>query len=205
MATTRNRGGRFRKMPAAVSSDYTVDEDSLIKQTLAGAPRLGDTLTDPGDEEGVKWALPVDIDTLETNGYVVVYNRHTREPSVIHRNSLRAVLRDRIDPETGQLAFTLDQPDEPPYRGTLKCFLHADDPNRLKYDMFGFARCRKSNLPTEYQRGLHMTKKHKAEWAAIQAAKSDDRLEEEREYRKAILARLRADEPVPLAALLGGM
>lgn len=177
-------------------------EEELIAKASAVAPKVGDKLNDStGKPED--WPFEIDMDMLEHNGYVVVYHRRTREPSVIMYDALAKQLK-KTDPDTGELAFTLDRPAKPPYRGTIKCLLHADDPERAKYDSFGFAVCRKSNLPSDYQRELHMQRKHKAEWAAMLRERSDRERAERREFQSLILAQIRSgavDAKVAAAAL----
>ena len=178
---------RATKAPATQSFE---SEEELIARATAAAPKVGAKLND-GKGEAEDWPYEIDLDMLEHNGYVVVYHRRTREPSVIMYDALAKQLK-KVDPDTKELAFQLERPATPPYRGTLKCLLHADDPDRPKYDQFGFAVCRKSNLPSNYQRELHMQRKHKAEWAAMQRDRGDRERAERLEFQRLVLAQMKS-------------
>lgn len=188
----------------ALKSESFSTEEELIAMHTAAAPKVGEQLND-GAKGDDAWPLRVDLDTLEHNGYIVVYHRKTREPSVIMVDALAKQLKKEDPPGSGQLAFQLERPSIPPYRGTIKCFLHADDPDRDKYDQFGFVTCNKHNLPSEYQRVMHMTRKHKEEWKAIQNEKSERERAERREFESLLLAQIKAGNVNPAvgAAALG--
>lgn len=175
-------------------------EEQLAK--LNSAIAVGAEI-DSGGNSPEDWPTGIDMAELDHRGYVVVYHRRTREPSVILVDALSKQLKkiDRVeDGGTGGLAFTLDKPKQPPYRGILKCYLHADDPDRPKWDSYGFITCRKNNLPTEFQRRMHMTRKHKQEWAAIQAERSERDAAERREYERQLIAAVQRGVPVNVAA-----
>ena len=191
-----------RKATKAPATQSFESEEELIARASSIAPKPGAQLNDSKGGDG-DWPEVVGLDMLEHNGYVVVYHRRTREPSVILYDALGKQLK-KEDPETHELAFQLERPSQPPYRGILKCYLHQDDPERPKYDQFGFAVCRKSNLPSDYQRELHMQRKHKAEWAAIQREKGERDRAERREFQNLILAQVRSgsvDAKVAAAAM----
>lgn len=150
------------------------------------------------------WPTGVDMAELDHRGYVVVYHRRTREPSVIMVDALSKQLKKIDKLEDGgdgkSYAFTLDKPKQAPYRGILKCYLHADDSDRPKWDGFGFIVCRKNNLPTEFQRRMHMQRKHKQEWASIQADKAERETADRREFEKQLIAAVQRGAPVSAAA-----
>jgi len=102
---------------------------------------------------------------MKSAGYVYVYDTRTNERSVCNRNMLAKMLRKKRP--DGSIVFTTAKPKTPPARGTLKCMLHPDSPNRKHYDEMGLATCRKSNLTSPYQVRRHMEKRHKMEWATI--------------------------------------
>ena len=65
---------------------------------------------------------------LQSAGYVYVYDTRTGDRSVVNRNMLQSQLEKRH--EDGSFIFSTRFPDGvKPIIGTLKCFLHADDPN----------------------------------------------------------------------------
>jgi hypothetical protein len=102
---------------------------------------------------------------MQSAGYVYIYDTRTNERSVCNRNMLTAQLK-KARPD-GSLVFTTRKPRVGPQRGTLKCMLHVDDPNRAHYDALGLAVCPKATLASPYQVQRHMQKRHKMEWATI--------------------------------------
>jgi len=119
---------------------------------------------------------------MQSAGYVYIYNTRTAERSICNRNMLVAHLRKKRP--DGSLVFTTRKPRVGPRRGTLKCMLHPDEPNRSHYDGLGLATCRKANLTSRYQVRRHMEKRHKAEWATIKEEITNKEKEEAREERK---------------------
>ena len=119
---------------------------------------------------------------MQSAGYVYIYNTRTAERSVCNRNMLMAHLR-KVRPD-GSLVFTTRKSSFSPKRGTLKCMLHPDDPNRAHYDELGLATCRKANLTSPYQVQRHMLKRHKMEHATIKEEIANKEKEEAREERK---------------------
>ena len=75
-------------------------------------------------------AFPLDMQvaSLESAGYVYVYDTENGERSVVNRNMLETQLQKLR--EDGTRYFTTVKPDVEPKRGTLKCLLHQDDPSR---------------------------------------------------------------------------
>jgi hypothetical protein len=102
---------------------------------------------------------------MQSAGYVYIYDTRTGDRSICNHNMLAAHLgKKRPD---GSLVFTTRKPRISPRRGTLKCLLHLDNPNRAHYDALGLATCPKANLTSPYQVQRHMQKRHKMEWATI--------------------------------------
>ena len=112
-------------------------------------------------------AFPIDVQiaSLESAGYVYVYDTENGERSVVNRNMLESQLQ-KMRPE-GTRYFTTVKPDKEPKRGTLKCLLHSDDPDRGQYDIWGFATCNKSNLISEFQVNRHVQIRHRMEWQFV--------------------------------------
>ena len=181
------------KRPArktVVVNKTALEEEALVHAVLANAPKMGENVSDHDDPDFLnpeEWGSKVSIDSLEGSAYLVVYHRRTREPSVIHQNSLRTVIQ-KVDPQTGELAFTLTKPTKAPYRGTLKCFLHKDDPDYQYYQSMGLPTCPKANLPNDYNRNLHMQRKHKSAYNVIQEERHMKEQAEEKEFRRLLLA-----------------
>ena len=129
-------------------------------------------------------AFPIDVQiaSLESAGYVYVYHTENGERSVVNRNMLESQLQ-KMRPE-GTRYFTTVKPDKEPKRGTLKCLLHSDDPDRGQYDIWGFATCNKSNLISEFQVNRHVQIRHRMEWQTIYEDRERKEKEEERDFQR---------------------
>jgi hypothetical protein len=136
-----------------------------------------------GDED-----LPIQmvVGALKEAGYVYIYDTKTRERSLCDRDMLKTKLR-QTRPD-GTRVFTVDKPKTPPFRGSIKCLLHPDSTEREHYNQMGLPTCRKSNLINEYERDLHMQKKHKQEWRTLEARRARREREEDRELQRALIA-----------------
>jgi len=132
-------------------------------------------------------AFPVDVQvaSLESAGYVYVYDNETGERSVVNRNMLETQL-SKLRPD-GTRFFTTVKPAFEPQRGTLKCLLHKDDPERWQYDEWGFAVCNKSNLISEFQVNRHVQIRHRMEWQTIYEEREKKDKEEERNFQRQLL------------------
>ena len=132
-------------------------------------------------------AFPIDVQvaSLESAGYVYVYDTETGERSVINRNMLETQL-SKLRPD-GTRFFTTVKPAFEPKRGTLKCLLHKDDPDRGQYDSWGFSVCNKSNLVSEFQVNRHVQIRHRMEWQTIYDERERKEKEEERDFQRQLL------------------
>ena len=131
--------------------------------------------------------FPIDVQvaSLESAGYVYVYDTETGERSVINRNMLETQL-SKLRPD-GTRFFTTVKPAFEPKRGTLKCLLHPDDPDRGLYDSWGFTTCAKSNLISEFQVNRHVQIRHRIEWQTIYEVRERQEKEEERNFQRQLL------------------
>lgn len=153
---------------------------------------------EPGDMKnlGATDAGAIKLNTLKSAGWVKVWDTKTGEESICNRNMLLDQLQKKRP--DGSSVFTTEKPNFEPFRGTFKCLLHADDPNRKHYDELGLATCRKSNLTSKYQVERHMVKRHPAEYATIKEEIARAEKEEDRAFHKAIIAqsqRVTKEEP----------
>ena len=122
---------------------------------------------------------------LQSAGYVYVYDNRTADRSVVNRNMLQQQLEKRR--EDGSFAFSTRKPEGiEPVVGTLKCFLHEDDPNREKYNSMGLVRCRKSNFFTEMDRENHLRRRHPRAYATLENERTRDERDAERLERIAL-------------------
>ena len=129
--------------------------------------------------------MDVQVASLESAGYVYVYDTETGERSVINRNMLETQL-SKLRPD-GTRFFTTVKPAFEPKRGTLKCLLHKDDPDRGQYDSWGFSVCNKSNLVSEFQVNRHVQIRHRMEWQTIYDERERKEKEEERDFQRQLL------------------
>ena len=129
--------------------------------------------------------MPMGVSSLEFGGHVYVYNTQTGDRSRINSNMLAMQLTKTL--EDGRRAFTTEKPPFEPEKGTIKCMLHADDPNRAHYDALGFATCPKQYIPSQYQLQRHMASRHRMEYATIGEEAERAEKEEEREFQRMLL------------------
>ena len=132
-------------------------------------------------------AFPIDVQvaSLESAGYVYVYDTETGSRSVVNRNMLESQL-SKLRPD-GTRFFTTVKPAFEPVKGTLKCLLHKDDPERWQYDIWGFATCNKSNLVSEFHVNRHVQVRHRQEWQTIYEDRERKEKEEERNFQRQLL------------------
>jgi hypothetical protein len=136
-----------------------------------------------GDEE---LPAPMVAGALQSAGYVYIYDSRTGERSLTNRNMLPTQLQKKRD--DGTPVFTVVKPQAQPARGTLKCLLHPDQPERAQYDALGLPVCLKSNLTSPYQVEQHMRHRHPTEWATIEEERKRKEKEEDREFQRSLLA-----------------
>ena len=129
--------------------------------------------------------IDVQVSSLESAGYVYVYDTLTGDRAVINRNMLEQQL-SKLRPD-GTRFFTTVKPPFEPKRGTLKCLLHKDDPERWQYDEWGFAVCNKSNLVSEFQVNRHVQIRHRMEWQTIYEERQIKEKQEERDFQRQLL------------------
>lgn len=145
-----------------------------------GETKVGEVLETGGEETG-----PTKIASIESAGYVYIYDTRTYERSVTNKNMLRDQLKKKRP--DGSHVFTTVKPKPAPRRGKQKCWLYPSDPNRGEYDRLGLPVCMKSNLTSPYQVTRHMQKRHPAEWATIEKERTDKEKEEDRKFQRMIL------------------
>ncbi len=156
----------------------TTENTVLLEEMLREAERAdepGELNKDRVVNKGDADMPPMVATKLQSAGYVYIYDTITGERSTTNRNMLPAQLKKmRLN---GSPFFTTRKPNFEPKRGTLKCMLHPDNPNREHYNDLGLPVCMKSNLISQYQVKRHTQKRHPSEWAAIE----DERKEIERQ------------------------
>lgn len=170
--------------------EQTNEEQQLIDEMIRDA----EATSEPGtmkrsdvihrsDEEVPS---PMITSALESAGYVYIYDRKTGERSVCNKNMLSQHLKKK---RNGEYVFTTKKM-SPPAKGTHKCMLHPDDPNREHYDQLGLPVCRKANLASPFQVKRHMQKRHKQEWATIESEKQEAKEQRDREFQESLLTKV---------------
>jgi len=130
------------------------------------------------------------VSDLETAGWTIVYHTVTREPSTINNNMLHAQMAEKLP--DGTFVFTKEKPSRPAWRGSVMCFFHEDHPDRPLYASMGFAACRKSTMPSEYEANEHMRNRHTKQWKAVEEQREIQERREDRELNRATLTALSA-------------
>lgn len=146
-----------------------------------------------GDEE---LPAPMVVSKVTSAGYRYVWDTRTFKKIPILYYMINQKMRQRRP--DGSYQFQATDPHKEPKRGTLKCFLHKDDPSRKHYDELGFRTCKKENITNPYQVLQHMKSKHKAEWAAIEEERKERERQEDRQLQKLLLSKAAGEEKPPL-------
>jgi len=165
------------------------DNDALIAEMLRSAEKveLPSELTREPVIHGGDAVLPspMTVKEISSAGYVWVFDTRSFERIPILYYMLPNRLRERRP--DGSFRFTTVDPGQKPKRGTIKCMLHADDPNRAHYNELGFRVCPRECIPNPYQLKQHMRKKHPQEWAAIEEERMAKEREEDRMLQRLLI------------------
>ena len=164
--------------------DTTTENKKLIEEMLRdakGTTRQNERVIHSGSGD-----LPAPmIMQVKDSGIVTIYEVKTGEELHVLRNMLGQLL-GATDPD-GSLRFTTVKPNITPKRGTLKCRLHAESPDREHYNELGLPVCRKANITAPYMVIQHMRKRHPTAWAIIEAEKKEAEKLEERDFQRSII------------------
>ena len=169
----------------------TTNNEPAIEEMMRDA----EMADEPGDLEAGKVIsasadMTMSTSELQSAGYVYVYDTRTANRSVVNRNMLQQQLEKRR--EDGSFAFSTRKPEGvKPIVGTMKCFLHEDDPNREKYDSMGLVRCQKSNFFTEMDRERHLRTRHPRAFATLENERTREDRDAERLERIALTETIR--------------
>ena len=126
---------------------------------------------------------------LESAGYCYIYDRKSGDRSKTNNNMLPTQLKKKN--KDGSLRFSTVKPEnpiEPVKVGTIKCMLHASDPNRAHYDSLGLPVCKKHNITSQFHLRRHMMHRHKVEWDSIEQERIDKEKQEERDFQRSIIS-----------------
>ena len=168
--------------------DTLQENESLIQEALRDAKFVdvpselkANPVIHRGDET---LDAPMTVKELSSAGYVYVYDSRTFERAPVLYYMLPSILRRRRD--DGSFIWTTNDPKQLPKRGTLKCLLHKNSPERAEYDKMGLRTCKKSNIINVFEVKQHMLKKHPKEWQAIEDVRKERERQEDRSFQKTL-------------------
>ena len=155
------------------------NNEALVAEMLRDAKKIEmpspNSVVHKGDEA---LPAPMVLSELASAGYIPLWDTRTFE--VIPVLSYMVIQKLKQRRKDGSYRFTATDPQKEPKHGQVKCLLHPDDPNRGHYDELNLPICSKSNIKNKYELTIHMKRKHKQSWEAIEderikAEKADDR------------------------------
>lgn len=143
------------------------------------------------------------VTEVDRGRWMRIYNTRTgvsSKTNVVHRPFLDPTNSRAWRWSDGTMMCSLTPPiGITPVRGEFKCHLHPDHPNRARYDEIGLQgkTCfedggGKDGIPSEYDVTRHM-RRHKDEWALIQADDAKRERMEEREWQRSLLLMARGE------------
>jgi len=167
------------------------ENEALIQEALRDAKPTelpGDLTANPvihrGDET---LEAPMTVKEISSAGHVYVWDSRTFEKIPILYYMLPSKLRLRR--QDGSFRFTTSDPHRLPKRGSIKCLLHKNSPQRVHFNELGFRVCPKDNITNQHELKQHMLKKHKQEWAAIEDERKERERQEDRQLQHLILGK----------------
>lgn len=162
---------------AAVDQIKDTRDTSLFRPFVSGDAEVDGTLTEAKL-----------VSTAEDR--TIIYHIETGEPREILVNMLAKTLRKRKD---GKPVFSITPVAKQPFVGSTLCWLHPDHPNREEYDRMGLRdrTCMSGKIPSEYDAGEHMRKRHRAEYRLITETQASQRDEETRDFQRQQMELLR--------------
>ena len=130
----------------------------------------------------------------ENGGWSWIWNQRSYERSKVLNYMLKPKLELRFEDGDKRFVWTTRQPKDAegnvvyPWRGTHKCFLHADHPEREYHASLGLPTCPKSNLASSYEARRHAQHRHSGEWGVIEEERDSSRRELDRRAQLAQIA-----------------
>ena len=170
----------------------TTNDGTAIEEMLRDA----EDAAEPGDMASGQvisqnGEMTMTTSQLQSAGWVYVYDTRTADRSVVNRNMLPQQLqKQRLD---GSYVFSTRKPEGIEIIvGDLNCFLHADDPNREKYNRMGLVTCIKIGFLNELDRANHMRYRHPRAYATLENERVREEREAERLERMALTESIKA-------------
>lgn len=172
----------------------TTDEhEAMIQEMLARAPKTeleGDLTKNPVLQRGDSESAPtMVVHEISSAGYIYLFETDTgdRVPCLYYMAGQKLRSKFKDGPNMGKYRFSTVAPKVRRKRGTFKCLLHTESPDRGHYDDLGFKTCPKSNITNQYQLTQHMRLRHKQEWAAIEEERYQRERQEDRALQRLVL------------------
>ena len=162
-----------------------VTREQIIDQLMEGK---GDSL-EPGGSRSVvhqgdaEMPLPL-VQVVESAGHVILYDTESFEPSLFNKNMVPGIMR--LKRPDGKYQWTQTCPGLP-QRGSMKCLLHPDQPEREQYTRMGLGVCRKRNIPTQFQLTQHMKTFHPGAFATLEDERQRREREEDRKLQRDLI------------------
>ncbi len=167
----------------------TLNNEALIQEMLRDSQKAeppGEMVKNPIIHRGdASQPAPMTVKEMSDAGWVWLWNTETLDRVAVLYYRVPQLLRQRRP--DGSFRWTTNELKDKPYRGSIKCMLHPDNPDRQHYNEMGLPVCKKENITSPHQLVMHMAKKHKMEYAAIKKEIEDTEKEEERQLRLALL------------------
>ena len=174
------------------------ENEALIQEMLRRTPVEVPTeieknpVIHKGDET---MEAPVVLNKVSSAGYLYLWDTETKERVPILYYMLPQQMRKkRAD---GQFRFSGTKPVGEPWKGTTKCLLHKDNPQRAYFDSIGYRVCKKENIASSHALTQHMRLKHPQEWKQIEDERAKKEKEEDRNLQRAILENITKPQVIP--------
>lgn len=181
-----------------MTSSYAPDVEAQIQQQLVEAEveRIKSGGLDFGKDVVADGALESGTNLIGSmqmasdpgsRDKVTLYSTIDGLPSQVLVNMLGKKLAQKLP--NGQPAWSRT-PTVTYKQGEMKCLLHAEHPRRKEFDEIGLAgkTCTKSNIASAFEVRQHMLHRHHQEWQVMEEARAEREREEEREFRRALMA-----------------
>ena len=168
--------------------DATIEEELAEVQARSHA---GDFSS--GDSE-VESNLARPLHMTLRHGDVAIYHTLEHDVRIVPEGDiLNQALRKRLP--DGKRAFSIHQQGNP-VRGTIKCHMHPEHPDREKWRGLGFLNdCVAGGFTSEMDALAHMAGRHRRDWLRMKEQLDREERDMDRAFQREILARLTSNVP----------
>ena len=186
-------GIKHVRSPIQETEEYMTTQNNVALEEML---RDAEDAAEPGDMASGQvisqnGEMTMTTSQLQSAGWVYVYDTRTADRSVVNRNMLPQQLQ-KLRPD-GSYVFSTRKPEGIEIIvGDLDCFLHADDPNREKYNRMGLVTCIKIGFLNELDRANHMRYRHPRAYATLENERVREDREAERQERLALTESIKA-------------